>query len=76
MLKPTVIITSCLLLRFPVWVSVDRSQVGKAVVLVSVTDINDNAPSFASEYETFVCENSEPGQVSHMMPFVTRSPVS
>lgn len=46
-----------------VFVSVDWSQVGKAVVLVSVTDINDNAPSFAIEYETFICEKSEPGQV-------------
>lgn len=42
---------------------VDHSQVGKAVVLVSVADVNDNAPIFAVEYETFVCENSEPGQV-------------
>ncbi len=33
------------------------------MVLVSVKDINDNAPSFAVEYETFVCENSKPGQV-------------
>lgn len=46
-----------------VCVSVDHSQVGKAVVLVSVTDVNDNAPSFATEYDTFVCEDSEPGQV-------------
>lgn len=44
--------------------SVDRSQVGKAVVLVSVTDVNDNAPSFAIEYKAFVCENAEPGQVN------------
>lgn len=43
--------------------SVDHSQVGKAVVLVSVADVNDNAPFFAIEYETFICENSEPGQV-------------
>ncbi|XP_068197469.1 cadherin-7-like [Antennarius striatus] len=43
--------------------SLDPSQVGKAVVLVSVMDVNDNAPSLAAEYETFVCEDSEPGQV-------------
>ncbi|XP_070775733.1 cadherin-7-like [Enoplosus armatus] len=43
--------------------SLDWSQVGKAVVLVSVTDVNDNAPSFAIDYETFVCENTEPGQI-------------
>lgn len=44
-------------------VSVDLSKVEKAVVLVSVLDINDNAPRFAIEYQTFVCENSRPGQV-------------
>lgn len=44
-------------------VSVDHSQVGKAVVLVSVTDVNDNAPSFPVEYQTFICENAQPGQV-------------
>ncbi|XP_068605072.1 cadherin-7-like [Brachionichthys hirsutus] len=43
--------------------SLDPSQVGKAVVLVSVTDVNDNAPGFAAEYEAFVCEDTEPGQV-------------
>lgn len=26
-------------------------------------DINDNAPTFAVNYETFVCENATPGQV-------------
>lgn len=45
--------------------SVDLSQVGKAVVLISVTDINDNAPSFAIKYQTSVCENAQPGQVAH-----------
>lgn len=44
-------------------VSVDHSQVGKAVVLVSVTDVNDNAPSFPVEYHTFICEDAQPGQV-------------
>uniref|UniRef100_A0A8D0AJV1 Cadherin domain-containing protein n=1 Tax=Sander lucioperca TaxID=283035 RepID=A0A8D0AJV1_SANLU len=39
------------------------SQVGKAVVLVSVTDVNDNAPSFAIEYQTFVCEDASAGQI-------------
>ncbi|KAM3603776.1 uncharacterized protein V6R79_001944 [Siganus canaliculatus] len=43
--------------------SLDPSQVGKAVVLVSVTDVNDNAPSFPLDYTTFICENSKPGQV-------------
>ncbi|XP_059200723.1 cadherin-7-like isoform X3 [Centropristis striata] len=52
--------------------SVDRSQVGKAVVLVSVTDVNDNAPSFAVEYKTFVCDNAEPGQVVETVSAVDR----
>ncbi|XP_054870694.1 cadherin-7-like [Amphiprion ocellaris] len=43
--------------------TLDPSQVGKAVVLVSVADVNDNAPSFAVDYQTFVCENAQPGQV-------------
>ncbi|KAM9321738.1 cadherin-7-like [Pholidichthys leucotaenia] len=38
-------------------------EVGQAVVMVSVTDINDNAPRFAIDYQTFVCENAVPGQV-------------
>uniref|UniRef100_A0A672FSK8 Cadherin 7 n=1 Tax=Salarias fasciatus TaxID=181472 RepID=A0A672FSK8_SALFA len=41
----------------------DPSQVGKAVVVVSVTDINDNAPKFAIEYQPFVCEEVQPGQI-------------
>lgn len=48
--------------------SVDPSQTGKAVVLISVTDVNDNPPSFAVDYNTFVCENSEPGQVKNPPP--------
>ncbi|XP_063318724.1 cadherin-7-like isoform X2 [Pelmatolapia mariae] len=43
--------------------SLDHSQVGKAVVLVSVTDVNDNAPSFPVEYQTFICEDAQPGQI-------------
>uniref|UniRef100_A0A3Q0R8Z3 Cadherin-12 n=1 Tax=Amphilophus citrinellus TaxID=61819 RepID=A0A3Q0R8Z3_AMPCI len=43
--------------------SLDHSQVGKALVLISVMDVNDNAPSFAIEYQTFVCENAQPGQI-------------
>ncbi|XP_044076351.1 cadherin-7-like isoform X2 [Siniperca chuatsi] len=52
--------------------SLDWSQVGKAVVLVSVTDVNDNAPSFAIEYETFVCENTQPGQIIETLSAVDR----
>lgn len=36
---------------------------GKGVALITVMDINDNAPVFAIEYETFLCENVGPGQV-------------
>uniref|UniRef100_A0A671Z4W6 Cadherin 7a n=1 Tax=Sparus aurata TaxID=8175 RepID=A0A671Z4W6_SPAAU len=50
----------------------DQSQVGKAVVLISVTDVNDNAPSFAVEYETFVCENTKPGQIIQTLSAVDR----
>ncbi|KAK0132679.1 Cadherin-7 [Merluccius polli] len=42
--------------------SLDPRQVGRAVVLISITDVNDNAPVFAMEYQTFVCENARPGQ--------------
>uniref|UniRef100_A0A9J7Z648 Cadherin 7 n=1 Tax=Cyprinus carpio carpio TaxID=630221 RepID=A0A9J7Z648_CYPCA len=41
----------------------DPSQVGRGIVLIRVMDINDNAPVFAIEYETLLCENAAPGQV-------------
>uniref|UniRef100_A0A8P4G278 Cadherin domain-containing protein n=1 Tax=Dicentrarchus labrax TaxID=13489 RepID=A0A8P4G278_DICLA len=50
----------------------DWSQVGKALVLVSVMDVNDNAPNFAAKYETFVCENAEPGQIIETLSAVDR----
>ncbi|KAG5268406.1 hypothetical protein AALO_G00212250 [Alosa alosa] len=43
--------------------SQDPSQVGRGVAVITVMDINDNAPMFAIEYETLLCENSAPGQV-------------
>ncbi|XP_040002742.1 cadherin-7-like isoform X2 [Xiphias gladius] len=52
--------------------SLDRSQVGKAVVLVSVTDVNDNPPRFAIEYQMFVCENTKPGQIIETLSAVDR----
>ncbi|KAF3698480.1 Cadherin-7 Precursor [Channa argus] len=52
--------------------SLDPSQVGKAVVLVSVLDVNDNAPSFAIPYQAFVCENSKPGQIIETVSAVDR----
>ncbi|XP_006779765.1 cadherin-8 isoform X1 [Neolamprologus brichardi] len=41
----------------------NHSQISRAVVAIRVMDINDNAPEFATEYETFLCENGKPGQV-------------
>ncbi|XP_058274995.1 cadherin-7a [Hemibagrus wyckioides] len=43
--------------------SLDPSQVGKGITLITVMDVNDNAPVFAIEYETFLCESAGPGQV-------------
>uniref|UniRef100_A0A3P9J6D5 Cadherin domain-containing protein n=1 Tax=Oryzias latipes TaxID=8090 RepID=A0A3P9J6D5_ORYLA len=36
-----------------------QSLAGSAVVLISVTDVNDNAPSFARKYHITVCENAQ-----------------
>ncbi|KAM4605314.1 cadherin-7a [Polymixia lowei] len=52
--------------------SLDPSQVGKAVVLVTVLDVNDNAPVFAINYETFVCDSARPGQVIETVSAVDR----
>ncbi|XP_036414643.1 cadherin-7-like [Colossoma macropomum] len=43
--------------------SQDPSQVGRGIAVITVMDINDNAPVFAIEYETRMCENASPGQV-------------
>ena len=48
---------------FCLCVAVDPAQVGKGIALITVMDVNDNAPVFAIEYETFVCETAQPGQV-------------
>ena len=40
------------------------SQIGRGYVAITILDINDNAPEFAMDYETTVCENAQPGQVS------------
>ncbi|XP_028825785.1 cadherin-6-like isoform X2 [Denticeps clupeoides] len=41
----------------------DLNQVSRVPVYVRVLDVNDNPPSFAAVYETFVCENAKPGQM-------------
>ncbi|KAM8967341.1 cadherin-7 [Pelodytes ibericus] len=43
--------------------SQNPAQIGKGFIAISILDINDNAPEFAMEYETNVCENASPGQV-------------
>jgi len=48
---------------FSVSPSEDPTQIGKGIALITVQDINDNAPVFAIDYETILCENAMPGQV-------------
>ncbi|XP_064804943.1 cadherin-7-like isoform X4 [Oncorhynchus masou masou] len=43
--------------------SQDPTKIGKGFVVITVLDINDNAPVFAIVYETLLCENAAPGQV-------------
>ncbi|XP_032420677.1 cadherin-7-like, partial [Xiphophorus hellerii] len=43
--------------------TLDPSQAGSVLVLISVTDVNDNPPSFAAESRALVCEDVGPGQV-------------
>lgn len=49
-----------LLASFP---TENPAQIGRGYVAITILDINDNAPEFAMEYETTVCENAQPGQV-------------
>ncbi|XP_054622110.1 cadherin-10-like isoform X2 [Dunckerocampus dactyliophorus] len=37
-------------------------QISRVPVHIRVLDINDNAPTFATNYETFVCENAKANQ--------------
>ncbi|XP_029979790.1 cadherin-7-like [Sphaeramia orbicularis] len=41
----------------------DPAQIGKGITVITVLDINDNAPVFAIDYETLLCEHTMPGQV-------------
>ncbi|XP_064513581.1 cadherin-7 isoform X2 [Pseudopipra pipra] len=43
--------------------SQNPAQIGRGYVAITILDINDNAPEFAMDYETTVCENAQPGQV-------------
>ncbi|XP_059713536.1 cadherin-7 isoform X2 [Haemorhous mexicanus] len=43
--------------------SQNPAQIGRGYVAITILDINDNAPEFAMEYETTVCENAQAGQV-------------
>ncbi|OXB66749.1 hypothetical protein ASZ78_002994 [Callipepla squamata] len=43
--------------------SQNPAQIGRGYVAITILDINDNAPEFAMEYETTVCENAQPGQI-------------
>ncbi|KAM5157665.1 cadherin-7 [Mantella aurantiaca] len=52
--------------------SQNPAQIGKGYVAISILDINDNAPEFAMQYETNVCENSSPGQVIQEISAVDR----
>ncbi|NWI72475.1 CAD19 protein, partial [Dryoscopus gambensis] len=38
-------------------------KISEANVYIQVLDVNDNAPEFPKNYETFVCENAVSGQV-------------
>ncbi|KAL2097587.1 hypothetical protein ACEWY4_006794 [Coilia grayii] len=40
----------------------DKEQKSHVPVFIRVLDVNDNAPTLASFYETFVCENAKSGQ--------------
>ncbi|XP_072234466.1 cadherin-6-like [Leuresthes tenuis] len=37
-------------------------QIGRVPVYIRVLDVNDNAPTFATNYETFVCQNAKANQ--------------
>ncbi|KAG8133438.1 hypothetical protein E2320_011225 [Naja naja] len=52
--------------------SQNPSQIGRGYVAITILDINDNAPEFAMDYETTVCENSEPGQIIQRISAIDR----
>ncbi|XP_078056149.1 cadherin-20-like [Mustelus asterias] len=46
------------------------TQIGSVSVTIKVLDINDNAPEFVKERETYICENVKPGQLIQMVSAV------
>ncbi|XP_072425881.1 cadherin-7a [Chiloscyllium punctatum] len=52
--------------------SQNPAQIGRGFVLISLVDINDNAPEFPMDYETFVCENSNHGKIIQRISAVDR----
>uniref|UniRef100_A0A8C3TMQ7 Cadherin 19 n=1 Tax=Catharus ustulatus TaxID=91951 RepID=A0A8C3TMQ7_CATUS len=47
-------------------------KISEANVYVQVLDVNDNAPEFPKDYETFVCENAVSGQLIQNISAVDR----
>lgn len=49
----------------PLYVLADNpQQTSRVPVYIRVLDVNDNAPTLAYFYDTFVCENAKLGQVN------------
>ncbi|XP_007096142.1 cadherin-19 [Panthera tigris] len=47
-------------------------QISAVPVYVQVLNINDHAPEFSEYYDTYVCENADPGQVIQTISAVDR----
>lgn len=47
-----------------VWSADNSRQSSHVSVFIHLLDVNDNAPTFATVYETFVCERTKAGQVA------------
>uniref|UniRef100_A0A8C7Z163 Cadherin 7 n=1 Tax=Oryzias sinensis TaxID=183150 RepID=A0A8C7Z163_9TELE len=54
--------------KFPCSMSQSKPliNIGKGFAVVKVLDVNDNAPLFAMDYETLLCENAMAGQVRRL----------
>ncbi|GCB73906.1 hypothetical protein scyTo_0002988 [Scyliorhinus torazame] len=46
------------------------TQIGSVSVTIKVLDINDNAPEFVKDHESYICENVKPGQLIQMVSAV------